>query len=355
MSETVDGVIRVDWSVDSELSSSDEEDYIILGEREYPVLNTDEDIEDEEEDSGEVCSAAASPVSISAADGVPVSTSPIFAENVQSATAGEQQDTHSATSSEFDDSVANECDEREIAGGDSAVNSDLSTKPAHVFHQVNRQSMNQLETASPNPPDDLFSLLRRKQHEQEAEGDEEEGCDLDDNRCEVCGYQAENAAALEGHVRTAHIEACGPFQCGQCSYTSNYRYQVRRHSKLHMDMDQRPHRCRMCGRGFVRRKGLIIHERTHTGERPYVCRYCERDFADKSNLLRHIRAHHGDQVTDTAATLAAVRVKSHSGLHGHGQGPYACSVCDRRFSAHSYLLRHMRAAHIHTMSAPKWS
>lgn len=58
---------------------------------------------------------------------------------------------------------------------------------------------------------------------------------------------------------------------------------------------KRPRRfpCETCGSTFADRKGLVTHQRIHTGEKPFVCGDCSKAFSDRSALASHARQHTG--------------------------------------------------------------
>jgi len=54
---------------------------------------------------------------------------------------------------------------------------------------------------------------------------------------------------------------------------------------------ERPYKCNLCQKDFVRKAGVIVHLRVHTGERPFKCDLCPKAFKQQVDLNRHILTH----------------------------------------------------------------
>ena len=61
---------------------------------------------------------------------------------------------------------------------------------------------------------------------------------------------------------------------------------------------ERPHKCSMCGKGFIQSSELRMHVRRHTGDKAYKCKVCKKSFSTLSNLNTHLANQHTDQIQD---------------------------------------------------------
>lgn len=52
-----------------------------------------------------------------------------------------------------------------------------------------------------------------------------------------------------------------------------------------------PHMCRICGKTFKQRQGLIRHRTVHTGEKPHTCNLCGKHFTRTSTMYKHMKGH----------------------------------------------------------------
>ncbi|EEC15933.1 zinc finger protein, putative [Ixodes scapularis] len=105
--------------------------------------------------------------------------------------------------------------------------------------------------------------------------------------CDECGCFFPNRDLLSLHLKEAHDSRKGKFECSRCPYTSIYKFDVKRHERIHTG--EKPFQCRFCNRAFAQSSNLISHRRTHTGERPYRCGRCDRGFSRRCDMQRHWR------------------------------------------------------------------
>ena len=52
--------------------------------------------------------------------------------------------------------------------------------------------------------------------------------------------------------------------------------------------------CEYCGKVYCRKYVLKIHMRTHTGFKPLRCKVCDKSFSDPSNMKKHVKLHEAE-------------------------------------------------------------
>ena len=101
--------------------------------------------------------------------------------------------------------------------------------------------------------------------------------------------------------------------------------------------------CDICGKHF---SFLERHRLTHTGERAtYSCTVCDKSFAWKGNLSIHYQRCHNKKKNDTcsldSASFSSQPLTQNTRVDA-GNESHVCALCNKGFSRHSNLSRHMK-------------
>ena len=107
--------------------------------------------------------------------------------------------------------------------------------------------------------------------------------------------------------------------CTFCHHPFSTHEELSRHMAIHR-REERPFKCRICGKAFKQQAHRDAHIRTHTNDRPYACQHCGQLFKQSGHLNRHCLRRHTDR----------------------RELPHSCSKCSQKFATKWDLEQHSR-------------
>ncbi|XP_042556374.1 zinc finger protein 347-like [Dipodomys spectabilis] len=154
---------------------------------------------------------------------------------------------------------------------------------------------------------------------------------------------------LRTHTPKAHIQE-KPYKCRECGKAFSQDSSLIMHWRTHAG--ERPYCCATCGKAFLQKSGLMRHKRTHATERPYACGLCGKAFRTRGKLTKHQTVHSDQKPHRCSVCGKAYRQSSSLVIHHRmhtGERPFVCDTCGKAFTSRKYLIQHQV---VHTGARP---
>ncbi|XP_041369061.1 zinc finger protein 37 homolog [Gigantopelta aegis] len=163
-------------------------------------------------------------------------------------------------------------------------------------------------------------------------------------QCDLCDKSYLTGTHLKAHKQAIHHSGDKhKFTCNVCNKEFNYNNSLKTHMMIHLN--ERPHKCSMCSKGFVTRQALKAHEESyHVSEKNYQCDICLKFY--KSEHLRNVhRRRHTDDVNRFMCDICGRQFMFKSNLDAHvfvhmDARPFSCKLCGKTFKCMSSLYTH---------------
>jgi len=173
--------------------------------------------------------------------------------------------------------------------------------------------------------------------------------------CELCGKGFLKPKHFEVHMKRHN--GSGEFKCRVCPRVFMTKYDMRNHESFahgqELKLEKVQAKCGECGRVYSTKASLHIHIRmVHKGEFRYPCTEegCEYKTDRKCDWREHLITHSTHTPFHCGEEGCGKRFKLKRRLDEHARthtphDPNECSLCHKRFSKHSYLIRHQLTQH----------
>ncbi|CAD7080455.1 unnamed protein product [Hermetia illucens] len=163
-------------------------------------------------------------------------------------------------------------------------------------------------------------------------------------RCSMCPK-----AFMRWGDRKTHeaVHQRKPFICPHCPNMYKTRLHLRTHiNGAHTQTDTKQYPCEYCGKLFESVAERKFHVRTHKKQILFECDECDAKYGERRNLLLHKKRHQNNQDEKCEICGKFFLTKNHLKDHmiiSHSDKPaYKCSHCDKEFLQKRSFIGHLR-------------
>lgn len=160
-------------------------------------------------------------------------------------------------------------------------------------------------------------------------------------QCPSCPEKFTSRRGYNAHTKREHFPG---YVCDQCGKTLQSYSGFIGHLQNHEPVKQ--FACPVCPERFSRKFRLKHHMAWHTGETPYQCDVCSKRFVHKVALYKH-KMIHDNETKRLECQVCGFKTRTKAHLERHtrshtGDKPFACPVCNKRFSQMYNMKAHLR-------------
>ncbi|CAN6674723.1 hypothetical protein TRVA0_062S00430 [Trichomonascus vanleenenianus] len=168
-------------------------------------------------------------------------------------------------------------------------------------------------------------------------------------KCDICGKNFLRNSHLKTHKLSHRTEDDKPLRCEHCNKGFNTNQHLTRHVRTHYET----HKCDMCDAKFKKHTQLRRHKtQNHSTTRKYICEHagCSREFNHQKRLESHVLKNHSELPSYLCGEIGCgVACFTWGELQKHIAESHPkvvpCTLCDKKFAHQTGLAQHMRAEH----------